>query len=130
VHHQDEVERSRYNFEVADTAMHFRQFDEYEAESRKALDQGCVMPAYDCTLRCSHLFNVLNARGAISVTERQRFILRVRQLAFAVAKAYLEQRRGLGYPILGAEGQEIAARERAAAAEEAAKAAAKEARHG
>ena len=86
--------------------------------------------APDCTLRCSHLFNVLNARGAISVTERQRFILRVRQRAFAVARAYLDQRRSLGYPILGEAGREIAARELAAAAEEAAKASAKEARHG
>jgi glycyl-tRNA synthetase alpha chain len=128
VHHQDEVERSRYSFEVADTEMHLAQFDQYEAEAARALEAGCVLPAYDCTLRCSHLFNVLDARGAISVTERQRFILRVRQLAFAVAKAYLDQRRSLGYPLLGEAGQRVAEAERAALAAEADKAAKKRAK--
>ena len=74
------------------------------------------MAAYDATLRCSHLFNVLDARGAISVTERQRYILRVREMAFAVARAYLGQRRELNYPLLGEAGRARADAERAAAA--------------
>jgi len=112
VHHQDEVERSKYNFEVADIDMHFGQFDQYEAEGRRALQAGCAMAAYDATLRCSHLFNVLDARGAISVTERQRFILRVREMAFGVAKAYLELRRSMDYPLLGEQGKAVADAER------------------
>jgi glycyl-tRNA synthetase alpha chain len=128
VHHQDEVERSRYSFEVADVDMHFAQFDQYEAEGRRAIAAGCAMAAYDCTLRCSHLFNVLDARGAISVTERQRFILRVREMAFAVAKAYLDLRRELGYPLLGEAGRQRADVERVALAAEAAKRAAKAAK--
>jgi glycyl-tRNA synthetase alpha chain len=126
VHRQDEVERSRYNFEVADTDMHFGQFDQVEAEAKRALATGCVMAAYDCTLQCSHLFNVLDARGAISVTERQRFILRVREMAFAVAKAYLELRRSLGYPLLGEAGRARAEEERALLAAQEEKAAQKQ----
>jgi glycyl-tRNA synthetase alpha chain len=80
------------------------------------------MAAYDCTLRCSHLFNVLDARGAIGVTERQRYILRVRDMAFGVARAYLDLRRSLGYPLLGEKGRALAEAERAAAEAEAAKA--------
>jgi glycyl-tRNA synthetase alpha chain len=113
VHHQDEVERSRYHFEVADVDMYARQFDEHEAEGRAALEAGCPMAAYDCTLRCSHLFNVLDARGAISVTERQRFILRVRQMAFGAARAYADMRRSVDYPLLGEAGREVAEKERA-----------------
>ncbi|MDY0004158.1 MAG: glycine--tRNA ligase subunit alpha [Polyangia bacterium] len=123
VHRQDEVERSRYNFEVADVEMHFGQFDQWEAEARRALAAGCALAAYDCTLKCSHLFNVLDARGAISVTERQRFILRVREMAFAVAKAYLGLRRSLGYPLLGEAGRARADEELAALAAEEEKAA-------
>jgi glycyl-tRNA synthetase alpha chain len=132
IHHQDEVERSKYSFEVADIDMHFAQFDQCEAEGRRAIEAGCSMAAYDCTLRCSHLFNVLDARGAISVTERQRFILRVREMAFAVANAYLALRRELDYPLMGEAGKVRADAERVAlaAAEEkrAAKAAKKAAK--
>ncbi len=72
VHHQGEVENSTYNFETADTAMLFNLFDMYEAESRRTLERGLVLPAYDYCLKCSHTFNLLDARGAISVTERTR----------------------------------------------------------
>jgi glycyl-tRNA synthetase alpha chain len=112
IHQQDEVERSRYHFEVADIDMYAQQFDQYEAEGQAALEAGCPMAAYDCTLRCSHLFNVLDARGAISVTERQRFILRVRQMAFGAARAYVDMRRSLDYPLLGRQGREVAEAER------------------
>lgn len=100
IHRQDEWELSKYNFEVANIAMHLAMFDQYEAECDAALTAGCVLPGYEAVLRCSHLFNVLDARGALSVTERQRFILRVRSMARKVAMAYLAQREQLGYPLL------------------------------
>jgi len=89
VHHRDEVELSTYNFEVADIGMHRELFDRFETEFGRALEHDCVLPAYDYCLKCSHVFNILDARGAISVTERQAYILRVRQMAFAVAEAYV-----------------------------------------
>jgi len=103
VYHQNEVEQSKYNFEFADVAELFRQFDALEAECRKLLESALPLPAYERMLKSSHVFNLLDARGAISVTERQRFILRVRALARAIAEAYYERRKELGFPLLKAE---------------------------
>lgn len=100
VHHQGEVEHSHYNFEQADTAMLFKMFDMFEAEALRVAGGGLVLPAYDYVLKCSHTFNLLDARGAISVTERTGFIHRVRNLARTCAVAYVEQREKLGYPLL------------------------------
>lgn len=123
VFHQQEVEMSTFNFEHANVDELFKQFDFYEAESLKLIDQGLPLPAYEYVLKASHTFNLLDARKAISVTERQRFILRVRTLARAVAAAYFESRRVQGFPL--AEDsireevmQKIAAEEAAAAAKE------------
>lgn len=100
IHHQGEVEFSRYNFEEADVEMLFRLFEMYEAEAKRLVDRGLVLPAYDYCLKCSHTFNLLEARGAISVTERMGFILRVRDIARRCAEAYLKQREEMGYPLL------------------------------
>jgi glycyl-tRNA synthetase alpha chain len=100
VYHQNEVEQSKYNFELADTGQLFRHFDEHEANCRALLASGLALPAYEQMLRTSHTFNLLDARKAISVTERQRFILRVRELAKAVAEAYYASREALGFPML------------------------------
>ena len=100
VHHKGEWEHSTYNFEVADTAMLFQLFDLYEAESQHAVGKGLVLPAYDYCLKCSHVFNLLEARGAISVTQRTTFIARVRGMARAVAEAYTAQREEMGHPLL------------------------------
>ncbi len=100
VHHQGEVEHSVYNFEVADTEMLFKLFDMYEKEALKILEKGLVLPAYDYVLKCSHTFNLLDARGAISVSERTAYIGRVRNLARKCAHVYVEQREKLGYPLL------------------------------
>jgi glycyl-tRNA synthetase alpha chain len=102
VRHQEEVELSRYYFEVADVAFAQQQFDGMERESVRCLDAGLVLPAYECALKCSHLFNVLDARGAVSVTERVGLMKRVRDLAVACARAYVESRERLGFPLLGA----------------------------
>ena len=99
VYHQNEVEQSRYNFELANADMLFRHFGEYEAEAKRLVAMQCVLPAYEMVLRCSHTFNLLDARGAISVTERAAYIERVRALARAVAKAYYESRERLGFPL-------------------------------
>ncbi|HYL06305.1 MAG TPA: glycine--tRNA ligase subunit alpha [Thermoanaerobaculia bacterium] len=100
VRHQEEVELSRYYFEVADVAFAQQQFDGMERESLRCLEAGLVLPAYECALKCSHLFNVLDARGAVSVTERVGLMKRVRDLAVACARAYLESRERLGFPLL------------------------------
>ncbi|MEW6171753.1 MAG: glycine--tRNA ligase subunit alpha [Bacillota bacterium] len=100
VHHQGEVEHSRYNFEVADTSFLFSLFEAFEKEASQALKAELVLPAYDYVLKCSHTFNLLDARGAISVTERTGFIARIRVLARACARAYLAQREARGYPLL------------------------------
>ncbi len=92
VFHQNEVEFSRYNFEVADASMLFYLFDTFEKECVSALDSGLVLPAYDYVLKCSHVFNLLDARGAIAVTERTGFIGRVRDLARACAEGYLRSK--------------------------------------
>ena len=98
VYHQNEVEQSAYNFEHADTDFLFRAFDAHEAQALKLVELGLPLPAYDQVCKASHSFNLLDARRAISVTERQRFILRVRTLARAVAEAYHAQREALGFP--------------------------------
>ena len=100
IRHQEEVELSRYYFEVADVAFAQQQFDGMERESVRCLDAGLVLPAYECALKCSHLFNVLDARGAVSVTERVGLMKRVRDLAVGCARAYVESRERLGFPLL------------------------------
>lgn len=95
-----EVEHSKYSFELADTKLLFGFFDSYEAEAKRIIEAGLILPAYDYVLKCSHTFNVLDARGAISVTERTGFISRVRNLARMVAQAYLKQREDMGYPLI------------------------------
>jgi len=109
VYHQNEVEQSRYNFELADVAMLFRHFDEHEAVCHQLLEAQLPLPAYEQVLKASHTFNLLDARRAISVTERQRYILRVRTLASAVARTYHESRERLGFPLLRAAGPEAPA---------------------
>jgi glycyl-tRNA synthetase alpha chain len=99
VYHQNEVEQSRYNFELANPDMLFRHFGEYEAEAKRLMEAKAVLPAYEMVLRCSHTFNLLDARGAISVTERAAYIGRVRALARAVAQAYYDSREALGFPL-------------------------------
>jgi glycyl-tRNA synthetase alpha chain len=100
VAHRQEVEQSTYNFEEADVAMLLDLFDKYEGESRRIVQKGLVLPAYEFCLKCSHTFNLLDARGAISVTERTGFIGRIRNLARACAEAYLAQREAMGFPLL------------------------------
>ncbi|MFO7812369.1 MAG: glycine--tRNA ligase subunit alpha [Pelovirga sp.] len=100
VHHQTEVEFSHYNFEEADTSMLFQLFTMYEKESLRLAEKKLVFPAYDFVLKCSHTFNLLDARGAISVTERAGYIGRVRNMAKLCAGAYVEQRERLGFPLL------------------------------
>ncbi len=100
VHHQGEVEFSKYNFEVSDPEMLFNLFNIYEKESLSVIEKGLVLPAYDYCLKCSHAFNLLDARGAISVTERTGYIARVRNLARKVAEAYLNQREEMGFPLI------------------------------
>jgi glycyl-tRNA synthetase alpha chain len=97
---QDEYEFSKYNFEVADVDFLRAQLDGYEREARRCLEAGIVLPAYECALKCSHLFNLLDARGAVSVTDRVGLMKRVRDLAIACAEAYLESRERLGFPLL------------------------------
>jgi glycyl-tRNA synthetase alpha chain len=99
VFHQNEVEQSTFNFEHANTDMLFRHFDDFEAESQKLIAADLPLPAYEYVLKASHTFNLLDARKAISVTERQRFILRVRALARAVAEAYFASRHRAGFPL-------------------------------
>jgi glycyl-tRNA synthetase alpha chain len=99
VFHQNEVEMSRYNFEQANVPKLFELFDYYEAESQRLIELGLPLPAYEMVMKASHSFNLLDARKAISVTERQRFILRVRGLARAVAQAYFDARKALGFPL-------------------------------
>ena len=99
VYLQNEREQSAYNFEHADVPALFHQFDVCEEQSQALIAAALPLPAYEQVLRASHTFNLLDARGALSVTERQRFILRVRTLARAVAEAYFESRRALGFPL-------------------------------
>jgi glycyl-tRNA synthetase alpha chain len=100
VHHQTEVDYSHYNFEVADTQLLFTLFDAYEKECLRILEHGLVQPAYDYTLKCSHTFNLLDARGAISVTQRTGYIHRVRALARHCAAAFIKKREELQFPLI------------------------------
>jgi glycyl-tRNA synthetase alpha chain len=100
IHHQQEVEQSTYNFEKADVPVLFELFKKYEAESVRQIEDGLVLPTYEYCLKCSHTFNLLDARGAISVTERTGYIARIRNLARLSAEAYLKQREDMGYPLL------------------------------
>ena len=98
IYRENEREWSHYNFEEASVEMHARHFDDYEAECRRLIERGLPLPAYDFVLKCSHAFNVLDARGAISVTERAAYIGRVRNLVRAVAQLYLEQQEANASP--------------------------------
>lgn len=99
VFRQNEVEMSAYNFEYADTELLFKSFDNCEQQCKFLIEKGLALPAYEQVLKASHYFNLLDARKAISVTERQRFILKVRALAMLVAEAYFESRKHLGFPL-------------------------------
>jgi len=103
VFHQNEVEQSAYNFEHADVPTLLRHFEDHERACRALLEAHLALPAYEQVLKASHTFNLLDARRAISVTERQRYLLRVRTLAGAVARAYLASREALGFPLLKAQ---------------------------
>lgn len=111
IYRRAEWEWSTYNFEEADVAAHFASFDHAEAEAKRLLDRNddplkkLVLPAYDQVVKAAHAFNVLDARGAIGVTERQRYILRVRTLARAVAQGWVAQREALGFPLVRAAAQ-------------------------
>lgn len=100
-----EYEHSAYSFEKSDRELLKTLFNEYEGEAERILDENLVLPAYDYILKCSHIFNLLDARGAISVSERTGYIQRVRNLARKVAHLYLDQRDELGYPLLNKEGK-------------------------
>ena len=99
VYHQNEVEQSKYNFELADVEQLFASFDNAEKNCEHLIGRQLALPAYERMLEASHLFNLLDARGAISVTERQRFILRVRTMARSIAGTYYESREALGFPM-------------------------------
>jgi len=100
VYHQNEVEQSKYNFEIADTVVLFRQFDEAESMNSKLIKANLPLPAYEQTMKASHIFNLLDARKAISATDRARFIRRVRAMSQKVAQAYYESREKLGFPMM------------------------------
>jgi len=102
LYHESEVQWSIYNFETADVNLLQTSFDRYEQECQQLLEhpRGLVLPAYDCCMKCSHYFNVLDARGAISVAQRTGYIGRVRNLARKCAQAYYDQRERLGFPLL------------------------------
>jgi len=102
VRKQEEYELSRYYFELADVAFLTQQFEGYDREAGRCLEAGLVLPAYECALKCSHAFNVLDARGAVSVTERVALMKRVRDLAVACAQEYVASRERLGFPLLPA----------------------------
>ena len=101
VYHQNEVEQSTYNFEHSNADMLLAHFGDYEAEAKKLMQAALPLPAYEMVLKAAHTFNLLDARGAISVTERAAYIGRIRNLARAVAQAYYESREKLGFPMLG-----------------------------
>ncbi|ORU90613.1 MAG: glycine--tRNA ligase subunit alpha [Cycloclasticus sp. symbiont of Poecilosclerida sp. M] len=106
VFHQNEVEQSAYNFDHANTDVMFKQFDDCEVACNLLIGKSLALPAYEQVLKASHLFNLLDARHAISVTERQRFILRVRSLSKMVAETYVASREELGFPMLKADGSD------------------------
>ena len=100
IHHETEVEFSKYNFDEADIEMHLKLFEIYERESKRLLTKGLTLPSYDFCLKCSHTFNMLDARGALSVTERTAYIARVRNLSKLCAEGYLRMRESMGFPLL------------------------------
>ncbi len=100
VYHQNEVEQSKYNFEYSNVNLLLEQFSEYESEAKRLIELSLPLPSYEQIMKCSHAFNLLDARGAISVTERATYIGRVRALARLVATAYYESREELGFPML------------------------------
>ncbi|HEX9628285.1 MAG TPA: glycine--tRNA ligase subunit alpha [Acidiferrobacterales bacterium] len=102
VYHQNEVEQSKYNFELSNVELLFRQFGDFEAEAARLIEAGLPLPGFEMVMKCSHAFNLLDARGAISVTERAAYIGRVRALARRVAASYHESREKLGFPLLKA----------------------------
>jgi glycyl-tRNA synthetase alpha chain len=108
IYMQAEVENSTYNFEASNPELLFTLFDLYQQEAEQLMDRGLVLPSYDYVLKCSHTFNLLDARGVISVTERTRYIRQVRGLARRVAQLYLEQREKLGFPLLASEQRHVA----------------------
>src|SRR5699024_2433396 len=97
---QPEYEHSKYAFEESDTEMLFELFTMYEKEARATMEKQLVFPSYDYVLKCSHIFNLLDARGVISVTERSGYITRVRNVERKIAKTYVEERERLGFPML------------------------------
>jgi glycyl-tRNA synthetase alpha chain len=105
VRQREEYEFSKYNFETADTRMLFEQLRQYEAECTRVIEQGWILPAYDYCLKCSHTFNLLDARGAVSVTERVGLINRIRALACQVATRYVASREALGFPLIKSQGK-------------------------
>ena len=105
VYHQNEVDYSTYNFEVSNADMLFALFEMYEKEAMAVLDKGLVQPAYDYVLKCSHSFNLLDARGAISVTERTGYITRIRNMARTCALGFIQMRGKLGFPLIKDEGK-------------------------
>ncbi len=100
IYHQNEVEQSRFNFEASNAEMLLRHFNDFERETLELVGKKLLWPAYDYTMKCSHTFNLLDARGAISITERTGYIARVRNLASSVARLYLEQRTEMNFPML------------------------------
>jgi glycyl-tRNA synthetase alpha chain len=105
---QNEIEQSTYNFEESDADMLHDLFDKYEREATKLADKGLVFPSYDYILKCSHTFNLLDARGVVSVSERTSYIKRINQLARMIAKSYLKQREDMGYPLLKKDNSNVA----------------------
>jgi glycyl-tRNA synthetase alpha chain len=106
VYHQNEVEQSTYNFEHSDVEWLFSQFSKFESEAKRLMGLGLPLPGFEMVMKASHSFNLLDARGAISVTERAAYIGRVRALAREVAQAYFDSREKLGFPMLGTQRQE------------------------
>ena len=100
IHYQQEVEQSTYNFEKADVDMLLDLFNKYENEAMRMIKESLIIPAYEYCLKCSHTFNILDARGAISVTERTGYIARIRNIARACAEEYLNQRKAMGFPLM------------------------------
>ena len=100
VFHQNEVEQSHYNFEASDPAKLLKQFDYFESEAKRLMDLNLALPAYEMVLKAGHTFNLLDARGAISVTERAAYIARIRTISRSVAQSYYDARERLGFPML------------------------------
>ena len=105
IYHQNEVEQSTYNFELSNVDILFQHFSDHESEAKRLVELSMALPAYEQTLKAAHTFNLLDARGAISVTERAAYIGRIRNLSRAVAQAYYESRERLGFPMLQSSAQ-------------------------